>query len=335
MIVTVTLNPSLDRTVALAAPLTRGAVQRIDSVTVEAGGKGINVARALTLAGVGAVAVLPAAAGDPLLAALRSSGVPCIAIPITEPVRTNIAVTETDGTTTKLNERGATIDTAALDALTRCVLDKARDASWVVLSGSLPPGVPAHWYAEIVAALAAMGCRVAVDTSEAPLAALAAGFDTRGGTGSGSACPDLMKPNTQELASVSGVTEADLETAVAKGDLALVVAAAGKLVDRGVGAVLATLGAAGAVLVNDTGAWFAAAPPIAARSTVGAGDAALAGYLRAAVGGAEPPRRLQMAVAYGSAAAALPGSALPAPAQLDLDAVGVTPLVTTNPEVLQ
>lgn len=339
MIVTVTLNPSLDRTVTLAVPLTRGAVQRIDSVTVEAGGKGINVAKALTLAGVDAVAVLPAAADDPLLAALRSSGVPCTTVPITEPVRTNIAVTETDGTTTKLNERGVTVDTAALDALTRCVLDKARDASWVVLSGSLPPGVPAHWYAEIVAALAAVGCRVAVDTSEAPLAALAAGFDTGGGTGggtgSGSACPDLMKPNTQELASVSGVTEADLETAIAKGDLALVVAAAGKLVDRGVGAVLATLGAAGAVLVTDTGAWFAAAPPIAARSTVGAGDAALAGYLRAAVGGAEPPRRLQMAVAYGSAAAALPGSALPAPAQLDLDAVGVTPLVTTNPEVLQ
>ena len=62
MIVTVTPNPSIDRTVTLAAPLTRGAVHRVTSVTTEAGGKGVNVARALTLAGVDAVALLPAAA---------------------------------------------------------------------------------------------------------------------------------------------------------------------------------------------------------------------------------------------------------------------------------
>src|SRR6185437_10979070 len=102
-----------------------------------------------------------------------------------------------------------------------------------------------------------------------------------------------------------------------------VISAAQQLVDRGVGAVLATLGPAGAVLVNDTGSWLATPPPIVPRSTVGAGDASLAGYLRAAVGGAEPPRRLRMAVAYGSAAAALPGSALPSPSQLDLDGVAV------------
>ncbi|MCW2520752.1 MAG: PfkB, partial [Mycobacterium sp.] len=79
----------------------------------------------------------------------------------------------------------------------------------------------------------------------------------------------------------------------------------------------------GAVLVDPTGSWMATPPPIAPRSTVGAGDSALAGYVRAAVGGAEPPRRLQMAVAYGSAAAALPGSALPSPPQIDLNAVRV------------
>ncbi|MGV0743585.1 1-phosphofructokinase family hexose kinase [Mycolicibacterium sp. XJ870] len=327
MIVTVTPNPSLDRTVTVSSPLVRGAVQRIDSVTVEPGGKGINVARALTLAGVDAEAVLPAADDDPLLSALRAAGVPFTGVPITEPVRTNLAITESDGTTTKINEPGAHIDAAALDALTRCVLDKAQGASWVVLSGSLPPGVPPYWYAHVVALLAPLSCRVAVDTSDAPLTALAAAF--------GVAAPDLIKPNGEELASLLGASSVDLETAAAQGDLSPVVAAAGQLVARGVGAVLATLGAAGAVLVNDTGAWLATPPPIVPRSTVGAGDASLAGYLRAAVGGAEPPRRLRMAVAYGSAAAALPGSALPAPAQLDLDAVRVSPLVTTNPEVLQ
>lgn len=327
MIVTVTLNPSLDRTVTLTAPLTRGAVQRVDSVTVEAGGKGINVAKALTSAGVDALALLPAATDDPLLTALRCADVPFAAVPIAEPVRTNIAITENDGTTTKLNERGATLDAAALDAITRCVVDEAQHAAWVVLSGSLPPGVPPQWYADLVAKLAPLPCRVAVDTSDAPLAALASKLST--------ASPELMKPNVEELASISGVAEADLETTVAEGDLSLVVAAAVKLVERGVGAVLATLGAAGAVLVDGTGAWFAAPPPIIARSTVGAGDASLAGYLRAEVGGAEPSQRLRMAVAYGSAAAALPGSALPVPAQLDVDAVRVTGLITTNREVLQ
>ncbi len=65
--------------------------------------------------------------------------------------------------------------------------------------------------------------------------------------------------------------------------------------------MLATLGAAGAVLVNETGSWLATPPPIKPKSTVGAGDSSLAGYVRADVGGAEAPQRLQMAVAYGSA----------------------------------
>lgn len=313
MIVTVTPNPSLDRTVTLSAPLTRGAVQRVDSVTIEPGGKGINVARALTLADVAAEAVLPAADSDPLLSGLRALDVRFTGVPIAGPVRTNLAITESDGTTTKLNERGAVVDAGALEALTRCVLAKAQDASWVVLSGSLPPGIPLDWYAQVVSLLAPLGCRVAVDTSEAPLAALAAAFEV--------AAPDLIKPNAEELADLAEVPAADLENAAAQGDMSPVVAASQALVARGVGAVLATLGAAGAVLVDGSGAWLATPPPIVPRSTVGAGDSSLAGYLRAAVAGADAPQRLQMAVAYGSAAAALPGSALPGPAQLDLDAV--------------
>jgi 1-phosphofructokinase len=100
--------------------------------------------------------------------------------------------------------------------------------------------------------------------------------------------------------------------------------AARRLIDRGAHTVLATLGAAGAVLVDATGSWLATPPPIVPRSTVGAGDSSLAGYVRADVAGADAPGRLQMAVAYGSAAAALPGSALPSPAQVDPKAVRVT-----------
>lgn len=318
MIVTVTPNPSIDRTVMLSSPLTRGAVHRVTSVTNQAGGKGVNVAKVLTMAGVDALAVLPAAANDPLVSALQAAAVPYRVVPTGEAARTNLTITEQDGTTTKINEPGATLDASALRAFTDAVLDAAKDAAWVVMSGSLPPGVPASWYGDVVALLASHPCRIAVDTSDAPLAALVGSLD-RG-------APDLIKPNAEELASVLGLDPGALEDAVAQGDPTPVVAAARQLIDRGIGAVLATLGAAGAVLVDSGGAWMATPPPIVPRSTVGAGDSSLAGYVRAEVGGAEPPQRLQMAVAYGSAAAALPGTTLPAPAEIDLNAVRVSPI---------
>lgn len=316
MILTVTPNPSIDRTLTVGSTLTRGAVHRVPSVTTEPGGKGVNVARALTLAGLDAIALLPAAAIDPLVVALTRAGVPYRCVPVAEPVRTNTAVTEADGTTTKFNEPGATLDAATLALLTDGVVDAAGRASWVVLSGSLPPGVPQRWYADVVALLADRDCRVAIDASEGPLSAVADELEH--------AAPDLLKPNAEELAGLVGASADVLESAAAQGDPGPVVSAARQLVERGVGAVLATLGPAGAVLVDNTGSWLACPPPIVPRSTVGAGDAALAGYLRAHTGGAEPPQRLRMAVAYGSAAAALPGSALPTPAQIDLDAVRVT-----------
>ncbi|WP_370332285.1 1-phosphofructokinase [Mycolicibacterium hippocampi] len=318
MIVTVTPNPSIDRTVTLPSPLTRGAVHRVTSVTSQAGGKGVNVARALTLAGVESVAVLPAATNDPLVSALQSVGVSYRIVPTTEPARTNLTVTEPDGTTTKINEPGAALDETAVRALTDAVLEAADGAAWVVMSGSLPPGVPNSWYGDVVALLASRPCRVAVDTSDAPLAALVGALD-RG-------APDLIKPNAEELASVLGLSAQALEDAVEQGDPGPVVSAARQLIDRGIGAVLATLGAAGAVLVDQNGAWMATPPPIVPRSTVGAGDSSLAGYVRAEVGGAVPPQRLQMAVAYGSAAAALPGTTLPSPAEIDLNAVQVSPI---------
>ncbi|PQP44488.1 1-phosphofructokinase [Mycolicibacterium austroafricanum] len=318
MIVTVTANPSIDRTVSLPSPLTRGAVHRVTSVTNQAGGKGVNVAKVLTTAGVDAVAVLPAAANDPLLHALQIAAVPYRAVTTTEPARTNLTITEPDGTTTKINEPGAKLDAATLEAFTDAVLDAAGGADWVVMSGSLPPGVPASWYGDVVASLASRDCRVAVDTSDAPLAALIGSLD-RG-------APDLIKPNAEELAGVLGLSAQSLEDAVLQGDPGPVVAAARQLIDRGIGAVLATLGAAGAVLVDHNGAWMATPPPIVPRSTVGAGDSSLAGYVRAEVGGAVPPQRLQMAVAYGSAAAALPGTTLPSPAEIDLNAVQVSPI---------
>ena len=324
MIVTVTPNPSIDRTVTLPGELVRGAVHRVSSVSSEPGGKGVNVARALTLAGLDVVAVLPAGDHDPILAELRAIKVKFHAVPVTGAVRTNLAITENDGTTTKINEPGDLLAAADIEGLARAVVDRAQSAQWVVLSGSIPPGMSDSWYSDMVAALQPLGCKVAVDTSDGPLAALAANLER--------AAPDLIKPNSEELAGLAGVTAESLENAVARGDAEPVVTAARHLIDRGVGAVLATLGAAGAVLVNADGAWLATPPPMSPRSTVRAGDSSLAGYVRAAAEGASAPQRLRMAVAYGSGAAALPGSALPSPAQLNLDGVIVT-AVNPNPKV--
>ena len=229
MIVTVTPNPSIDRTATLPGPLLRGGVMRVSSVSSEPGGKGVNVARALTLAALDAIAVLPAGRQDPILAGLRNQGVRFHAVPVASPVRTNLAITEPDGTTTKVNEPGAALSPAEANDLTHAVVALGQSANWVVLSGSLPPGLPDGWYSEMVALLGPYGCRVAVDTSDGPLAALAAGLER--------AAPDLIKPNSEELAGLAGVSAESLEAAVARGDAEPVVAAARRLIGRGVGAV--------------------------------------------------------------------------------------------------
>jgi 1-phosphofructokinase len=197
--------------------------------------------------------------------------------------------------------------------MAQAVLVRASSASWTVLAGSLPAGAPAGFYADLVRRLREVGGHVAVDTSDAPLQALVDALPD--------SAPDLMKPNGEELASFTGgdpeALEADPE-ATAK--------AARQLIDRGVGTVLATLGGNGAVLVTAEGAWHATPPPTTVVSTVGAGDSSLFGYLLGDIRGLPAPERLALAVAYGSAAAGLPGTTIPLPSQLKTELVGVTTL---------
>jgi 1-phosphofructokinase len=313
MIVTLTANPSLDRTLGLDRPLVPGGVLRAVGYTDEPGGKGVNVARAVNAAGHPTVAVLPARAEDPVLAQMRLLGLTHHAVHVDDLVRVNLTVTDPDGTTTKLNLPGSALTAPARTQLTEVLLKEAADARWVVLSGSLPPGVAADWYAELADALHAQGSRVAVDSSGEPLRAAVS--HTTGGR------PDLLKPNAEELAEVLG-----LEHERGAVDPRQAAQHAGRLVGQGCAAVLVTLGADGAVLVCEEGAWYAAPPPTVPRSTVGAGDCALAGYLLADLDGAAPPDRLRNAVAYGSAAAGLPGSAVPEPSDVRPQAVTVTAL---------
>jgi len=335
MILTLTPNPSLDRTVSLPGPLQRGAVQRLTGVVMEPGGKGVNVARVLSNAGRAATTVLPAAENDPILTALGALELPGLtvrSVPVAGPARINTAVTEPDGTTTKLNELGAGLNEEEIDAVEQALLETLALTGvsagpdphhWAVLSGSLPPGAPARWYARLVGLLreVAPGLRIAVDTSDEPLAALAAELP-------GSA-PDLIKPNGEELGQLAGLPAERamaLEEGAVQGDYGPVVDAARLLVGLGLGAVMVTLGPAGAVLVTADGAWHATAPEVPVVSTVGAGDSSVAGYILADVNGGDETERLRTAMAYGSAAASLPGTTLPTPADLPEQEAVVTRL---------
>ena len=261
------------------------------------------------------IAVLPAHKDDPFVVELLRDGIDCRPEQPAGAVRVNLTLTEPDGTTTKINTPGAVVTRADLDRLAAAVTQRARQASWVVLAGSLPPGRPGVLVRRAGRPPCAAPRPGSPSTPRArPLVALAAGLEQQ--------APHLMKPNGEELASLTGGDADAIEA-----DPAAAAAAAAVLVGRGVEAVLATLGGSGAVLVTAEGAWHAVPPPDHRRQhrrcrrlqpvrlPAGRRCAAL-----------EPAERLRLAVAYGSAAAALPGTTIPTPTHIRPDLVEVREL---------
>jgi 1-phosphofructokinase len=296
VIVTVTLNPSLDRTIEVDS-LARGCVQRVTAARLDPGGKGVNVARALLANGVRALAVLPVAGGegDQLVALLGHENVDVAVVPVPGRTRSNIAITEADGAVTKLNEPGASLGAVELEVLAGKVLAVAVPGTWVVLCGSLPPGLRDDAYAILTRRFVSAGLRVAVDTSGPALrAAVAAG-------------PELVKPNVDELAEAVG------RPLVSR---SAVVEAARELQYLGAQTVLVSLGSDGAILVDE--AVVAGESPVhEPRSTVGAGDAFLAGFLAGQSLGMSRREAFAEALAWGAAAVRLPGTRMPGPGDID------------------
>jgi 1-phosphofructokinase len=299
MIVTLTANPSVDRTLAIDE-LRRGAFIRATLATAEAGGKGINVARSLVTQGIAALAVVPASdASATLLARLLDGIVPLEAVAIAGEIRTNVSIVEPDGTVTKVNEPGPTLGAADEDALLDCVARVARTtgASWVAACGSLPPGTDPDLYARLRDVLGS-DVRLAVDADGAPLrACLEAGVD-------------LVKPNHEELERVVGRALPTL------GD---VLDAAAGIVAGGTGQALVSLGADGALLVGRGTALHAEARGVSVVNNVGAGDALLAGFL----GHGARPEALAEAIAWSVAACASPGTRMRAVGDADRASVTV------------
>lgn len=304
MIITLTAHPSLDRTITLPAPLRVGDVQAASSMREDAGGKGINVAGVIAGAGHPVVAVLPLDDDDPFVGVLHDIGLDVRPVAVSGNVRTNLTIVDSEGVTTKLNLPGVTLGAAELDALVAATVAAVEGADWLVLAGSLPPGAPVDFYVTVIEAVrarwGASAPLIAVDTSGPSLHAVV-----------DRASPDLIKPNDEELAELAG-EDLDLDADLAEAVLRI----ARTLVPVKVAAAFVTLGGAGAVLVTGDGAWYGTPPPIRVRSTVGAGDSSLAGFLLARANGESPAECVRNGIRYGSAAAALEGTQAPTASDL-------------------
>jgi 1-phosphofructokinase len=278
VIVTVTPNPAVDRTLFVDA-LHPGQIMRSSRSWSEPSGKGVNVSLALMGHERPSLAVLPVGgpAGAHLVEMLNQAGLGYETVAITGEIRINISIIQPDGIVTKINERGPTLTEAEGHALLDVASARTQPDGWLAGCGSLPGGLTDDFYAQLVETGHRAGARVVVDTSGPALSkALAAG-------------PDLIKPNSDELADAVGGAVTTI------GD---VVDAAQELRARGAKTVLASLGADGAVLVGPSGVLHGAAPVDNVVSTVGAGDAMLAGFLSAA----DPTQALTVALAWGAAA---------------------------------
>ncbi len=302
MIVTLTPNPSLDRTLEVDR-LERGDVLRTSAPTLQAGGKGVNVTRALTANGVPSIAVLPVGGGEgaELAHLLERRGVDARAVPVSGRTRSNITIAEADGTVTKLNEPGSGLSAEELDALVKAIASSVESGDWVVISGSMPPEFTIEQVRDLVARIAEHDVKLAIDTSgDALVASLAAR-------------PRLIKPNREELAEIAGGSLRSI---------ADVIDAANRVRELGVDLVLVSLGADGAVLVSAAGVLVGESSDAKPRNTVGAGDCFLAGFLsKYTVDESDLEAALLEALAWGAAAAVLPGTAVPGPDDIDLTSV--------------
>jgi 1-phosphofructokinase len=257
-VVTITLNPAIDRTVTISN-FAAGAVNRVESVRSHPGGKGVNVASALADHGHG-VAVTGflgrsnAGAFEELFSQkkiadhfVRIAGQTRIGIKITDPVRAE---------TTDINFPGPAPTSEELSMLRWQIA--TLEAEWFVVAGSLPPGVDPKIYREIIASLRQTGRKVLLDTSgEAFSLALEAG-------------PTVVKPNIHEFEAFIGYPLSNEQE---------VVAAARTLIDRGIELVVISMGKEGACFITATESVMARPPEIEVKSTVGAGDAMVAGIL--------------------------------------------------------
>jgi len=284
VIVTVNLNPVLDRTLALPR-LAVGEINRARLVRLDVGGKGFNVSRALLELGTPSLAlgVLGGATGEMLRRGLEELGIPGDFVFVAGETRQNLTLLdESTGLYTKINEAGPEWTQDTVEALLARVRERVTPGAAWVMSGRLPPGAPPDLYARLITLVQSEGARAYLDSSGEPLRLACR------------AVPYAVKPNVEEAEEFVGRRLTSLEE---------LVEAARAFLDLGIQVVAISRGAQGGLLAQERRFVQATPPPVEVKSTVGAGDAFMAGLVWALEGGRDLAEAARWAVACGTAAA--------------------------------
>lgn len=297
-ILTVTMNPAVDVATSTAHVMPTHKL-RCAAVQRHPGGGGVNVARVLHRLGSEVVALYPAggASGKRLRQLLDDEGVSSWCMAITGETRESFAVKdETGGQEYRFVLPGPTLLVQEWQACLDQVQALARTARYLVISGSLPPGVPSDFYAQLIRRVKPLGVQTVLDTSGPALAAaLEAGVY-------------LVKPSLRELREFSGLA---LETPTQW------LGAAEQLIAQGrAQAVVLTLGEAGAWLITAQERCFAPGLPIKVVSAIGAGDSLVGAMVWALTQERALKEAFRYGVAAGSAALQSEGTGLCGPAEI-------------------
>jgi 1-phosphofructokinase family hexose kinase len=287
LIVTLTVNPALDRTISVDRLAFEDRAY-IDSRHESAGGRGINAASLIHSFGGKPLAIFPSGGenGKRLEELVGAYGYPTLAVPISREIRTNLTITDRQGLTVSLNERGPQLEKAEADRLEKAVQKNLEGAAWLMLCGSLPPGVPSNFYARLIAMARRKKVKTLLDTDGD---ALREGIE---------AAPTVVSPNQQEaerLLNRALVTRNHFLDAVAR------------IRAMGPEMVALSLGSRGAMGAIEGTIIEALPPRVEVLCPIGAGDALAAAFVWSMERNGDFTDALRWGVATGSASAMLPG----------------------------
>lgn len=254
MITVISLNPSIDRTLSVEA-LIPGSTNRAHHSRADAGGKGINVCLHLAALGnceVQCVGLMRSADAELFNFVLHKAGVRTKWLTLPGNVRTNTKVIASDGMLTEINESGTALTPDEAEALLALCADAISGSSVVVLTGSIPPGMPAEIYGKLIHIAHTCGARVILDADGT---ALRSGIQAQ---------PDFIKPNQAELERLASKLLPDTES---------LISAVHDLMAINLSSGCVSLGAMGALFFSREGIFSLPALQVPVRSTVGAGDA--------------------------------------------------------------
>ena len=286
MITSISLNPSIDRTLVVDS-FQPGALNRVISRTDVAAGKGINVALMVSALGLDSecVGFMFRDSAHLFERRLMLNSTVYDFIWSEGSVRTNIKVFDrSNSVVTELNESGIPIDEGLLGQMTEMVVRHAENSDYLILSGSLPPGCPQDYYRTLINAVDGLGCRCVLDADGERLKY---GLEAK---------PFMIKPNRYELETMTG---AKLETIAEVRDAAM------RYIDLGVEVVAVSLGGDGALITDGSTSLYAPRMNIEVKSTVGAGDSMVAGLVAGFMAENDMEGTFRMGVACAAARCAV------------------------------